>query len=705
MKNMKRLSSLLTVFAVSFLALAHEATPMNIEPTDSERQLVHNRWNVNGNHSVQWETSKGKLPYTDHIEMSGLRASVVYYWGVDEKKLLQMNRHLVFPMLRTIPNNTHASWMPRCDVDFLKGMTANKRYMTGEEVKTVTIDGILNVFSTIKGDGNDFELTRQYFPSTTNKAVCEAYTIKNIGKKTETIRVPALYQVRTTNKDDGTRGSYKLVARTEFQEDFKKTLEPGETAEFYCSIQAFAEADEKEVPLNVADERGWRQAFVDKVANDNLQFTCPDLTIQTLFQMSKIRASESIFHTQNGLMHAPGGESYYAAMWCNDQAEYVNPFFPFLGYDKGNESAMTTWKSYLKLINPEYKFVPWSIICGGDDVFGPFDRGDAAMLAYGASRYCLERGDKEIAQEVWPLIEWCLEYCRRRINQNGVVASEGDELEHRLPSGDANLCTSSLYYDALISAAYLLEEKSFFNSLRTLSNSPLKGEKMVNGKIYRQQAAELCQNIDRFFHATVEGYDTYRYYEGNDVLRSWICIPLTMGIYERAQGTLQAMFSPQLWTENGMLSQSGDKIFWDRSTLYGFRGAFAAGYADKALEYLKKFSAIRLLGEHVPYVVEAWPEGGLRHLSAESGLYCRIITEGLLGFRPTGFRSFTLTPQMPTEWNDYSLRNIFACTDSPINIRVKRTGKGKLSVSIEKGYKPLKTFTIKPGETIRVNVK
>ena len=667
-------------------------------------QAKENRWSINGPHSVQWETSKGELPYTDHIEMSGLRASVVYYWGVNAQKQFTMDRHMVFPMLRTIPNNTHASWMPRCDMDFLKGMTANNRYMTQEEVKTVTIDGVLNVHSTIKGDGNEFEIMRHFFPSTNTPAVCELYSIKNVGKKKETIRVPALYQVHTTNEEDGTRGSYKLVARTEFKETFKETLEPGEITFFCCSIQAFAEADEKEIDLDVIEESVCRNDFVDKVANRDLSFECPDKTIQTLFQMSKIRASESIFETQNGLMHAPGGESYYAAMWCNDQAEYVNPFFPFLGYQDGNESAMTTWRCYLKLLNPEYKFLPWSIICGGDDVFGPFDRGDAAMLAYGASRYCLERGDKEIAQEVWPLIEWCLEYCHRKLNQHGVVASDADELEGRLPAGDANLCTSSLYYDALISAAYLLEE---------LGPSPLPSPQWEGAfpknhnsqsliKNYRKQAKTLRQNIDKFFHATVEGYDTYRYYEGNDVLRSWICIPLTMGIYDRAEGTLEAMFSPQLWTENGMLSQSGDKIFWDRSTLYGFRGAFAAGYADKALEYLKKFSAIRLLGEHVPYVVEAWPEGGLRHLSAESGLYCRIITEGLLGFRPTGFRSFTLTPQMPTEWNEYSLYRINACTDTPINILVERTTNGKLSVKIQKDKKNLKTYSIKPGETIKV---
>ena len=279
-------------------------------------QARENRWYVNNAHSVQWETSKGELPYTDHIEMSGLRVSVVYYWGVNEKKQFQLDRHLVFPMLRTIPNDTHASWMPRCDVDFLKGMTANKRSLTEQEVKVVTIDGLLTVYGTLKGDDNDFELTRIFFPSTQEAAVCEKYTIRNVGKKKAVVLVPALYQVRTTNKENGTRASYRLVAKTEFREDWKVDLQPGESTDFYASVQAYATADEREQELNIEEELKERGAFVDEVADNNLQFTCPDETIQTLFQMSKIRASESIFETQNGLMHAPGGESYYAAMWC-----------------------------------------------------------------------------------------------------------------------------------------------------------------------------------------------------------------------------------------------------------------------------------------------------------------------------------------------------------------------------------------------------
>ena len=33
-------------------------------------QVEAGRWTVSGNHSVSWDTSKGELPYADHIEMS-----------------------------------------------------------------------------------------------------------------------------------------------------------------------------------------------------------------------------------------------------------------------------------------------------------------------------------------------------------------------------------------------------------------------------------------------------------------------------------------------------------------------------------------------------------------------------------------------------------------------------------------------------------
>ena len=213
----------------------------------------------------------------------------------------------------------------------------------------------------------------------------------------------------------------------------------------------------------------------------------------------------------------------------------------------------------------------------------------------------------------------------------------------------------------------------------------------------------LRENIERFFGATVEGYATYRYYEGNDILRSWICIPLVMDIFERREATVAALLSPRLWTENGMLTAAGSDTFWDRTTLYALRGIYAAGFREEATERLRFYSQTRLLGEHVPYAVEAWPEGDQRHLSAESGLYCRIVTEGMFGFRPTGFRSFTLTPQLPDAWNQMTLRRMYACAERPYDIIVKRTGK-KLHIRIERDGSCIRKYTADNGTTIRIEL-
>ena len=432
------------------------------------------------------------------------------------------------------------------------------------------------------------------------------------------------------------------------------------------------------------------QARKDLIAGfwDNLILETPDPVVNTMFAFAKIRGAESIYDTKGGFMHGPGGESYYAAIWANDQAEYINPFFPYMGYKVGNGSALNSFKHFARFMNPEYKKIPSSIIAEGIDVWGGAgDRGDAAMVAYGASRYALARGDKAEAEELWPLIEWCLEYCRRNLNEQGVVASDSDELEGRFPAGKANLCTSSLYYDAFCSAVYL--GKDLQKPFSVLAD-------------YGKQAKDLRKNMEDYFGAKVEGFDTYQYYEGNDILRSWICIPLTVGIFDRKEGTINALFSPRLWTENGLLTQAGSETFWDRSTLYALRGVYACGATEKATEYLKFYSNRRLLGDHVPYAIEAWPEGSQRHLSAESGLYCRIVTEGMFGIRPTGLKSFTFTPRLPAEWDKMSLRKIKAF-NATFDIEVIREN-GKPVVTVKSEGKTLLHKAIKEGEVISVKL-
>ena len=665
---MKTLQQILLAGSIAFM-------PFCLNAQDNQR------WSLEKEGHIRWQPEKIES-HQDHIEMSGKTVSVVLRYGVENGKFI-LNKSMVWPLLRTIPNNTHASLMRRYNWDVLDMVNINGRSLTSEQVESIELKGILKVTSNYdEGRRGQWRIIREYFPSTDQPALVESYQIINTGKNELAIELPQVNQKSITDPKKGVTGSFCIETLTDKSGHF--TLQPGESLTFGASLLAYKEG-EKAPLIDVQKEKGQREALVGELMN-KLVLETPDPIIDRMFAFSKIRGCESIYETKGGPMHGPGGESYYAAIWANDQAEYINPFFPFVGYEYGNASALNSYLHFARFMNDEWKPIPSSIIAEGIDIWnGAGDRGDAAMIAYGAARYALARGNKQEAETLWPLIEWCLEYCRRQLNEEGVVASDSDELEGRFPSGDANLCTSSLYYDALLSTSYLCKE---------LGKS--------GASTYLKQAAILRKNMERYFGAQVEGFDTYAYYKGNDVLRSWICIPLTVGIDERAEGTIQALFSPRLWTKDGLLTQAGSETFWDRSTLYALRGVYAVGATEKATEFMKKYSATRLLGDHVPYAIEAWPEGSQRHLSAESALYARIITEGMFGIRPTGFKNFTLTPRLPKDWSFMNLKNIHAF-DACFDVEVKRLDNGKLEVLITHGAKS-KKHTIKEGGTLKIRL-
>lgn len=641
------------------------------------------RWHLNQNGGITWKIKSGDKAHSDHIEMSGLKVSTVVRYGVDDDGRFLLNRGMVWPMLRTIPNDTHASLMRKLGWNPLENVLINNAQIK-EQVRQISLDGTMEVESDLPTRQGVVGLTRILFPSTTQPMFCEKYVLENKADKVVTVEINQVKNVITTAAEKGVNGSYRIIQA--LNGATYTSLQPGQSVSFYAYTAGYKQGESEETP-DIERELSKRQAFIQELWG-KLVLNTPDPVINTMFAFAKIRGAESIYDTACGLLHGPGGESYYAAIWANDQAEYINPFFPFLGYDKGNQSALNAYLQFARFMNDAYKPLPSSIIAEGTDVWGGAgDRGDAAMIAYGASRYALERGSKEEAEQLWPLIEWCLEYCHRKVNADGVVASDSDELEGRFPAGDANLCTSSLYYDALNSAVYLGKE--------------LKKESKLL-KRYVSQAKSLRANIEKYFGAEVEGFQTYQYYKGNDVLRSWICIPLTVNIFDRKDETVRALFSPRLWTENGLLTQAGSETFWDRSTLYALRGVYACGETEKATEYLKFYSGQRLLGEHVPYAIEAWPEGNQRHLSAESGLYCRIITEGLFGIRPTGFKSFVLTPRLPAEWNQMSLNRIQAF-GSVFDVEIKRTEKG-LFVVVETDDKICCKKNIKDGMSLHIKL-
>ena len=656
------------------------------------------RWEIRpGGRDIVWKVGSD-IPHDDHIEMSGERMAFVLRWGIDPNGAFRQERSLVFPLLRTVPNDTHASLMYRMATDIPSLLGVNGLALQAERVEQVSVDGALTVRSLWGvgkmnvGSARDtkpvpvVEMTRTIFPSRSLPLMCEHYVLRNVGGKPLAVYIPEFSQVVTTDPAKGVAGSY--VVRGDLAGSGTFMLVPADSLAFDAVFQAYR-SDEEPLRPDVAAEYAARMEFVHGCIDANLVLETPDPVIDTEFRYAKLRAAESIIETRGGYMHAPGGESYYAAVWANDQAEYVNPFFPFLGYGTGNESALNSFRHFARFMNPGYEPLPSSIIAEGDDIWnGAGDRGDAAMIACGAARYALARGSRAEAEEVWPLIEWGLEYCRRKLTADGVVASDTDELEGRFPTGEANLCTSTLYYDALLSAVPLGRELGVMPAVTAR---------------YAAEAGALAKAIDAHFGGEVGGYDTYRYYDGNTLLRSWICMPLIVGLRERCEGTVRALLSPELLTDDGLLTEQGGATFWDRSTLYALRGIYNAGYADRATEMLHRYSQRRLLGDHVPYPIEAWPEGSQRHLSAESGLYCRIVTEGLFGIRPAGLRSFDLTPGMPSAWERMSLRRIRAF-DADFDISVGREVGGKLRITVMQAGKKPKIYRAAPGATIRVKL-
>jgi hypothetical protein len=654
----------------------------------------NDRWAIQPDGSITWNI-RDRLPHTDHIEMSGEKVSLWVEYGVDTSGILNINRTVVFPTFRMLPDNTrsHISYTFRDNE--LPRFYINNRLMridlaksgrsgdVGFNVKSINHKGIMHI-SAQAGNPALVRMERSLFPSVDKPMAIEKFEFANVSNKAVTVSMEYLNREVTTDTLRSKGGPHTVIMRS--VNEGNRVLQPGQSATFaICYLATDHPATKMVIDID-AEEK----ARVNRVAEilSPLQLQTPDSVLNTEFAFAKIRATESIYKTKGGYMHGPGGLAYYAAIWANDQAEYVSPFFAFSGDRIGNLSAMNCYRLFARYMNPGYKALPSSIVAEGDTVWkGAGDRGDQDMIASGAARYALTYGNVDSAKVLWPLITWCLEYSCRHINSQGVVESKSDELEGRFPSGKANLSTNCLYYDGLVSAALL--GKQLHQSKEQID-------------AYTTQAAQLRASMEKYFGANVEGFDTYRYYETNDVLRAWICLPLTVGIFDRSKGTIDALFSPRLWTADGLATQAGKDTFWDRSTLYALRGVLQTGETEKAMNFLKYYSRRRLLGEHVPYPVEAYPEGNQRHLSAESGLYCRIYIEGLFGIRPTGFNSFNCTPRLPKDWNEMSLNNIHSF-GKVFDLKVSRQGKDKLSITIIHGDKK-HNYTITDGTMQSINL-
>lgn len=629
-----------------------------------------NRYEMQGD-GVSAKFAKGdNLPHYNHVEMAGFNTSDIISYRVDKDLKLKLYRFCIFPECRINPNVTQSSLGYEAKSITLKTNAE-------QTVEKVYFDGMLH-FTLIAGD---LVIEHALTASRDKKALVEKYIITNNGTADQVVKVNINQEIKkiagifTPDKKEHILYTTVSMLSKHIHDGEKIVVNAGEMKSVYVSSGI-----DKLNAVEIEDQFDKRKRFLADI-KAKLVVKTPDEQINLMADMCKVRASESIFETKNGLMHAPGGGNYYAALWTNDQCEYVNPLFGYLGYDKGEEESLNCYRLYKHLVKEDEAVWTSIVACGDGYWHGAGDRGDTSMYLYGLTRYLMTTGDRETAREFLPELARGIKYVESQISADNVVKSDSDELENRLESGNYNLSTQVLSIDAFLSLSYL------YADLGMLDES----------EHCKATYDRLIKGLREYYPANVEGYETYRYCDKEDKLRSWICLPLVIDEKGRAEGTIDALFSDKLSKGTGILSKSGTKIYWDRSALYALRGIFYTGYADRALDMLENYTNLRLLKEHVPYPVEAFPEGNAAHLSAESGLYLRIFVEGVIGYRPTGFETFTLRPNLPTKWDYFDIESITLCGKNT-DINVVRKGDGFIVKVFDKEY------TCSAGEDITIRV-
>ncbi len=604
---------------------------------------------------VIWEVEQGQHHFDD-VEMAGFMSAFIVKYGVDEMGNALFSRYCVFPTLRTRPNDTHASLRKEYNQNCFPIIQIDGKGQN-EKAKSFFFDGILRA----ETQTEKLSVVHEFFPTVEKLATAERITVTNTTDKVIRLTLNTPETVRDTVVK-GCKGVYLLEV---LHDAVNVSIEPGNSFSYgvFCS----ARIANMEVPeLNAEKEILARKSQIERILGE-LKLETDNKELDTMFRLSAIRAGESIYHTLTGDIHSPGGTNFYAASWCNDQLEYAAPWFALTGEKIALKATENAFLQYAPFMCDEFLSIPSSVINEGLDYWdGAGDRGDAAMYLYGGSFLLLFRQNDELNKKLWRYIKWCAEYCINKMSPEGVICSDTDELEKRFPTdGYANLSTSALCFGGLKMAAKIAE---IMNESETAAK-------------YNSIAEKLELSIEEYFGKNIHGFDTYCYSHGYDTLRAWICLPLCVGITKRKKGTLEALFSNYLYTENGILScESGEEnrnlTTWDRATLFAFKAAMISGAIDDIWDHFSNYVHTRLCGERVPYPVEAYPENGMRHLSGESALFCRIIPEGFLKFNCVSERQYSITPDLPSTIKNFSFEGL-ALADKKVKIIIN---KNKCSV-------------------------
>ena len=302
-------------------------------------------WTLNDEGGISWAYAGSS--YEDHIEMSGKRVSVVLRYGIDARGRLRLSRGMVWPLLRTLPNDTHGSLQRQLEWNALEAVNVRRSMVAVHEwVQRISLRGMMEVESRSTG----FGIRRTIAPCTELPAVVERIVLKNIVDRTIEFQIDDRNFEQVVPAAFCVDGPYVIRQVLHGAGTYK--LAPGDSVEYSVLTGAWKQG-EGLPEWDGAKEVAARRALVDEWFGD-LVLETPDQVLNRMFAFSKIRSQESIYATKAGPMHGPGGEAYYAAIWANDQAEYVNPFFPFTGYDYGCASALNSYLLFARYMNDEY---------------------------------------------------------------------------------------------------------------------------------------------------------------------------------------------------------------------------------------------------------------------------------------------------------------------------------------------------------------
>lgn len=135
------------------------------------------RWQLDQGKGIYWDVSKdSRLPHEDFLEMSGRLVSLIVHYGVDNEGRLTLSRKIIWPALRTIPNDTNASLSQYYYEDSAPKIYMNNHPVDDEKPYYMALDGVLTIKSIAS---ESFEVIRMIFPAVENSAAIERVKLSN----------------------------------------------------------------------------------------------------------------------------------------------------------------------------------------------------------------------------------------------------------------------------------------------------------------------------------------------------------------------------------------------------------------------------------------------------------------------------------------------------------------------------------------------